>query len=66
MLDLEEMDLKWQIAMLTVKVRRFEKKAGRKLNFRGRDPARFDRRKVKCYSCRETGHFSRECNAKKT
>lgn len=38
-LDLEEMDLKWQMAMLTVKVRRFEKKAGRKLNLRGRDLA---------------------------
>lgn len=66
MLDMEEMDLKWQMAMLTLKVKRFEKKAGRKLNLRGRDPARFDRRKVKCYSCGETGHFSRECTAKKT
>ena len=65
-LDLEEMDLKWQMAMLTVKVRRFEKKAGRKLNLRGRDPARFDRRKVKCYSCGEIGNFSRECTMKKT
>ena len=60
MFDVEEMDLKWQMAMLTLKVRRFEKKAVRKLNLRGRDPARFDRRKVKCYSCGETCHFSRE------
>lgn len=63
-LDLDEMDLKWQMAMLSVKIKRFERKAGRKLNFRGRDPARFDRKKVKCYTCCEMGHFSRECTVK--
>lgn len=45
-LALEELDLKWQIAMLSLKVRRFEQKTGRKLNLQGRDSARFDRRKV--------------------
>ena len=50
-LDLEEMDLKWQVAMLSVKIKRFKKKAGKKLNFKGRDPSRFDNKKVKCYSC---------------
>jgi hypothetical protein len=44
---MEELDLKWQIAMLSLKVRRFEQKAGRKLNVNGRDAARFDRIKVK-------------------
>nr|GEV07997.1 putative zinc finger, CCHC-type [Tanacetum cinerariifolium] len=29
--DLEEMDLKWQMAMLTIRARRFLKKTGRKL-----------------------------------
>ncbi|GJR47629.1 hypothetical protein Tco_1315732 [Tanacetum coccineum] len=33
--DLEEMDLKWQMAMLTMRARRFLKKTGRKINING-------------------------------
>ncbi|GJR77692.1 putative ribonuclease H-like domain-containing protein [Tanacetum coccineum] len=32
-LDLEELDIKWQMAMLSVRINRFEKKAGRKMKF---------------------------------
>ncbi|GJR04584.1 hypothetical protein Tco_0527568 [Tanacetum coccineum] len=35
--DLEEMDLKWQVAMLTMRVNRFIKKAGRKLDLMGKE-----------------------------
>ncbi|GJZ23595.1 hypothetical protein Tco_0561054 [Tanacetum coccineum] len=35
--DLEEMDLKWQVAMLTMRVKRFLKKTGRNLNFNGKE-----------------------------
>ncbi|GKC97514.1 hypothetical protein Tco_1167789, partial [Tanacetum coccineum] len=31
--DLEEMHLQWQVAMLTMRVKRFIKKTGRNLNF---------------------------------
>ncbi|GKB78916.1 hypothetical protein Tco_0945811, partial [Tanacetum coccineum] len=33
--DLEEMDLKWQMAMLTMRARRFLNKIGRKINANG-------------------------------
>nr|GEV42586.1 putative ribonuclease H-like domain-containing protein [Tanacetum cinerariifolium]GEV42589.1 putative ribonuclease H-like domain-containing protein [Tanacetum cinerariifolium] len=36
--DLEEMDLKWQVAMLSMRVKQFYKKTGRKLNFNSKEP----------------------------
>ncbi|GKB37664.1 putative ribonuclease H-like domain-containing protein [Tanacetum coccineum] len=36
--DLEEMDLKWQVAMLSMRVKRFYKKTRRKLIFNGKEP----------------------------
>ncbi|GKA24478.1 hypothetical protein Tco_0710511 [Tanacetum coccineum] len=41
-LDLEELDIKWQMAMLSVRINRFEKKARRKMKFNNKDAARFD------------------------
>ncbi|GJU14722.1 hypothetical protein Tco_1142688 [Tanacetum coccineum] len=32
-LEMEELDLKWQMAMLSLRINRFEKKAGRKMNY---------------------------------
>ncbi|GKB30107.1 ribonuclease H-like domain-containing protein [Tanacetum coccineum] len=61
--DLEEMDLKWQVAMLTMRVKRFIKKTGRNLNFNGKETVGFDKTKVECYNCHRRGHFARECRA---
>ncbi|GKF70565.1 hypothetical protein Tco_0203622, partial [Tanacetum coccineum] len=58
--DLEEMDLKWQVAMLTIRVKRFLKKTGRNLNFNGKETIGFDKTKVDCH---RRGHFARECRA---
>nr|GEZ70635.1 ribonuclease H-like domain-containing protein [Tanacetum cinerariifolium] len=63
-LDLEEMDLKWQMAMLSVKVHKFKQKARRKIDFDKKESARFNKKKVKCYKCQQRGHFARECRAK--
>ncbi|GJW03253.1 ribonuclease H-like domain-containing protein [Tanacetum coccineum] len=61
--DLEEMDLRWQMAMLTIRARRFLKNTGRKLTINGNKSVRFDKSKVECYNCHKKGHFARECRA---
>nr|GEV79629.1 hypothetical protein [Tanacetum cinerariifolium] len=61
--DLEEKDLKWQMAMLTIRARRFLKKTGRKVGANGSKTIGFDKRKVKCYNCHKRGPFARECKA---
>nr|GEV39335.1 hypothetical protein [Tanacetum cinerariifolium] len=63
--DLEEMDLKWQMAMITMRVRKFIKKIGRNLNFNGKEPVGFDKIRVECYNFHRRGHFARECHAPK-
>ncbi|GJW59820.1 ribonuclease H-like domain-containing protein [Tanacetum coccineum] len=61
--DIEEMNLKWQVAMLTMRVKRFLKKTGRNLNFNGKETIGFDKTMVECYNCHRRGHFARECKA---
>ncbi|GKE72044.1 putative reverse transcriptase domain-containing protein, partial [Tanacetum coccineum] len=61
--DLEEMDLRWQMAMLTMRARRFLKNTRRKLTVNGTKPIGFDKSKVEYYNCHKRGHFARECRA---
>ncbi|GJU99277.1 putative ribonuclease H-like domain-containing protein [Tanacetum coccineum] len=44
--DLEEMDLKWQMAMLTMRARRFLKNTGRKFFVNGTETIGFDKSKI--------------------
>nr|GEU47584.1 hypothetical protein [Tanacetum cinerariifolium] len=63
--DLEEIDLKWKMAMLTMRARRFLQKTGRNLGANGTTSIWFDMSKVECYNCHRRGHFAKECRSPK-
>nr|GEY06511.1 ribonuclease H-like domain-containing protein [Tanacetum cinerariifolium] len=63
--DLEKIDLRWNIAMLTMKARRFLKNTRRKLDMANKEIIGFDKSKVECFNCHKRGHFVRECRAPK-
>nr|GEW89754.1 ribonuclease H-like domain-containing protein [Tanacetum cinerariifolium] len=54
--DLEEIDLKWQMAMLNVRAKRFAN---------GPTSMGFDMNKVECYNFHRKGYFSRQCRSPK-
>nr|GEV90291.1 ribonuclease H-like domain-containing protein [Tanacetum cinerariifolium] len=57
------MDLRWQMAMLTMRARRFLKKTRRKLTINENESLRFDMSKVECYNCHKRGYFARSDHA---
>ncbi|KAI3774091.1 hypothetical protein L1987_48634 [Smallanthus sonchifolius] len=60
--DLEEMNIQWNMAMLMRQAKDFLKKTGRKyIGSNSRSHMGFDKSKVQCYNCQEYGHFSKEC-----
>ncbi|GKC59809.1 ribonuclease H-like domain-containing protein [Tanacetum coccineum] len=61
--NLKEIDLRWNIAMLTMRARRFLKNTGRKLYMANKERIGFDKPKVECFNIYKRGHFARECRA---
>ncbi|GJY36590.1 ribonuclease H-like domain-containing protein [Tanacetum coccineum] len=57
------MDLRWNIAKLTLRARRFLKNTERKLDMANKERIGFDKSKVECFNCHTRGHFARECKA---
>ncbi|GKB44134.1 putative ribonuclease H-like domain-containing protein [Tanacetum coccineum] len=61
--DLEEIDLKWNITLLSMRARKFYQRTGRKIIIDGSSTAGYDKSKVECFNCHKMGHFARECRA---
>ncbi|GJZ60288.1 ribonuclease H-like domain-containing protein [Tanacetum coccineum] len=52
------------VPMIPMRMKKFYKKTGRKLQFDAKEPVGFDKIIVECYNCHKTGHFARECRSK--
>ncbi|GJX64157.1 ribonuclease H-like domain-containing protein [Tanacetum coccineum] len=66
MLNIEEMDINWQIAMIAIRMKNFYKKTGKRVRIDGNKPVGFDKKKLECFKCHNTGHFARKCPSKGT
>nr|GEU92689.1 hypothetical protein [Tanacetum cinerariifolium] len=61
--DMEEMDIKWSMALLSMRADKFWKRTGKKIRIQGSDVVGFDKSKVECFNCHKMSHFARECRA---
>nr|GFC90925.1 hypothetical protein [Tanacetum cinerariifolium] len=59
--DLEEMDLKWQLELLSMRAMSFFQKTGKKITINGSDTTGYDKAEVECFNYHKKWHFSREC-----
>ncbi|GJS40439.1 putative ribonuclease H-like domain-containing protein [Tanacetum coccineum] len=61
--DLEKMDLKWQVAILTIRIKRFIKKTQRNLNLNGKEAVGLDMTMVECCNFHRKGNFAKDYKA---
>ncbi|GKD88976.1 ribonuclease H-like domain-containing protein, partial [Tanacetum coccineum] len=61
--DMEAMDLKWKLSLLSVRAKKYYQRTGKKIFINANDIAGYDQSKVECYNCHKLGHFAKECRA---
>ncbi|GJU60575.1 putative ribonuclease H-like domain-containing protein [Tanacetum coccineum] len=61
--NLEAIDLKWQLSLLSMRAKRYYQRTGKKIFINANDTAGFDKSKVECFNYHKMGHFARECRA---
>nr|GEV09743.1 ribonuclease H-like domain-containing protein [Tanacetum cinerariifolium] len=61
--DLEEIVLKWQLALLSMRARRYFQKTGKNITINGSDTAGYEKTKEECFNCHKMRHFARECRS---
>ncbi|GKC43375.1 ribonuclease H-like domain-containing protein [Tanacetum coccineum] len=64
-MDIEEIDINWQIAIIAIRMKKFYQKTRRRVQINGNKPVGFDKKKLECFKCHNTGHFARECTSKR-
>ncbi|GJR76746.1 putative reverse transcriptase domain-containing protein [Tanacetum coccineum] len=58
-LDIEEMDINWQIAMIAIRMKKFYKKTGRwRFVWMEKTMLDSDKKEAKCFNCHNNGHFA--------
>ncbi|GKC23698.1 ribonuclease H-like domain-containing protein, partial [Tanacetum coccineum] len=61
--DLEAMDLKWQLSLLSMRAKMYYQRTGKNIFINANDTVGYDKSKVECFYCHKMGHFAREYRA---